>query len=294
LHQGWKDSSDAVFHADGSPASEPIALCEVQGYAYAAKIAGARLAYVMGKPARAIELERSAAELKTRFNEKFWCPAIRSYAIALDGDKRQCAVRNSNAGHALYTGIASDEYAYPLAETLLADNSFNGWGIRTIAASERRYNPMSYHNGSVWPHDNALIAAGLSRYGFPSMATRIMSGLFEASVIMDLHRLPELFCGFPRMSGHAPTLYPVACSPQAWSAGSVFMLLQACLGLSFSPEKPQLRFQHPTLPEYLDWLEIRDLHVGSASVDLKLMRYSLDVGIDVTRKQGDVEIAVFL
>ena len=254
----------------------------------------ARLARLFGQHPRAIELEREAEELKRRFNEAFWCAEIGSYALALDGRKQQCRVRTSNAGHALFTGIADEAYAHVLGDTLLSQNLFNGWGIRTVASNEARYNPMSYHNGSVWPHDNSLIAAGLSRYGFAGKALRILSGLFDASAVMDLHRLPELFCGFARIGGHAPTLYPVACSPQAWASGSVFLLLQSCLGLSFSPEKPQLRFQHPVLPDYLQWLEIRNLRVAGGALDLKLTRYALDVGINIIRKDDNVEIAVFV
>jgi glycogen debranching enzyme len=292
LQQGWKDSGDSVFHEDGSPARGPIALCEVQAYVYAAKRSAARLAQRFGNDARAAELEREAQALKRRFNERFWCSSIRSYVIALDGDKAQCRVRTSNAGHALFSGIATEEYARIVADTLLSDDSFNGWGVRTVATNQPRYNPMSYHNGSVWPHDNAMIAAGLARYGYTDKSIRILTGMLDASVVMDLHRLPELFCGFPRTGGHTPTLYPVACSPQAWAAGSVFMLLQACLGLSFSPDKPQLLFRYPRLPDYLQWLEIRNLAVGDGVVSLRLTRHANDVGINVEDKRGDVEISV--
>jgi glycogen debranching enzyme len=292
LHQGWKDSGDSVFHADGSPAEGPIALCEVQAYVYAAKRGAARLARRFGREAYAVRLDHDAAALKHRFNEAFWCAPMGSYAIALDGEKRPCRVRSSNAGHALFGGIAHEEYARIVADTLLSEDSFNGWGVRTIAAKQTRYNPMSYHNGSVWPHDNAMIAAGLARYGYTDKALLIFSGLLDASTVMDLHRLPELFCGFPRAGGYAPTLYPVACSPQAWAAGSVFMLLRACLGMSFSPEKPQLRFRYPRLPDYLQWLEIRNLVVGDGAVSLRLTRHAKDVGINVEDKRGDVEISV--
>ncbi|HKQ30542.1 MAG TPA: amylo-alpha-1,6-glucosidase [Burkholderiales bacterium] len=292
VHQGWKDSGDSVFHEDGAPAQGPIALCEVQAYVYAAKRAAARLAHRFGDDARAAELERQAETLKRRFNETFWCPPIGSYAIALDGDKRPCRVRSSNAGHALYGGIAHEEYARVVADTLLSEDSFNGWGVRTIATRQARYNPMSYHNGSVWPHDNAMIAAGLARYGYTDKALLIFNGLLDASTVLDLHRLPELFCGFPRTGGHTPTLYPVACSPQAWAAGSVFMLLQACLGMSFLPEKPQLGFRHPRLPDCVQWLEIRNLPLGDGAVSLRLARHAKDVGINVLDKKGDVEISV--
>lgn len=292
LHQGWKDSGDSVFHEDGRAAKGPIALCEVQAYVYAAKCYASRIARRFGNDARANELQHQADVLKARFNDVFWCAPIGSYAIALDGDKTPCCVRTSNAGHALFGGIATDDHARTVADTLLGDDSFNGWGIRTVASNQRRYNPMSYHNGSVWPHDNAMIAAGLARYGYTDTAMCILNGMFDASMVMDLQRLPELFCGFPRTGGHTPTLYPVACSPQAWAAGSAFMLLQACLGLSFSPQKPQLLFRYPRLPDYLQWLEINNLVIGDGRVSLRLTRHANGVGIDVKDKRGDVEISV--
>ena len=294
VNQGWKDSDDAVFHADGTLVQGPVALCEVQGYVYAAKRAAAGLAELMGERARAERLRAEAARLRERFNEAFWLDDLGTYALALDGDKRPCRVRSSNAGHALLTGIADPMHARRLVETLLAPASFSGWGIRTIAEGERRYNPMSYHNGSIWPHDNALIAAGFARYGFQRRALDVLTGLFNASIFMDLHRLPELFCGFPRRPGEGPTLYPVACIPQAWAAATPFYLLQACLGLSFSHEKPQIRFTHPVLPDYVEWVEIRGLRVGGGEVDLALRRHAQDVGINVLRKEGDVEVAVFV
>ncbi len=292
VQQGWKDSNDSVFHADGSPARGPIALCEVQGYVYAAKLAAAEMADRLGKADLARRLQREAENLRQRFNEYFWSEELGTFALALDGDKRPCLVRTSNAGHALFTGIALQQYAERCARTLLAPASFSGWGIRTVAEGEPRYNPMSYHNGSIWPHDNALIALGLARYGLADQLLRLITGLFNASIFMDLHRLPELFCGFPRQPDQGPTLYPVACSPQAWAAGAVFMLLQACLGIHFSPDKPQISFIHPVLPDYLDFLRITNLRVGDGVVDLALRRHPHDVGISVLRKEGDIEVAV--
>lgn len=293
-NQGWKDSEDAVFHADGRLASGPIALCEVQGYAYWARKCGASLALLLENHELARRLEKQAADLKRRFNQAFWCSDLGTYALALDGEKRPCRVRASNAGHTLWSGIASWEHAQRLVRTLFSEDFYSGWGIRTVAQGEARYNPMSYHNGSVWPHDNALIAAGLARYGFKKQAIRILTGLFDASITLDLHRLPELFCGFPRLPGQGPTLYPVACAPQAWASAAVFCLLQACLGLSFSPERPQVCFTHPRLPEFLQWVEIRNLRVGAGSVDLFLHRHPRDVGVNVLRKDKEVEIAVLI
>jgi glycogen debranching enzyme len=290
--QGWKDSHDSVFHSDGRLAEAPIALCEVQGYVYEAKVRAAQLAQLLGEPQLAQELDETAQRLKTRFNEVFWCEAIGTYAIALDGNKKQCAVASSNAGHALWTGIATPEYAARVADQLLSKNFFCGWGIRTIPIQEARYNPMAYHNGSVWPHDNAIIAEGMARYGFTAKAMAVFSALREASLHMDQHRMPELFCGFERREDEGPTLYPVACSPQAWAAACVFSLLQACLGLSFDPHKREIRLRHPQLPPFLDTVEVRDLTIGDASVDLLLQRYPNNVGVNILRKQGNAEVVV--
>ncbi len=294
MHQGWKDSADAVFHANGQPARPPIALCEVQGYVFAAKQAAAKLAALLGEHQRAEMLGEQAEQLKTRFNEVFWCADIQDFALALDGEKRPCSVPASNAGHALFTGIASTEHAQSVAEILLGEDSFSGWGVRTIAQSAARFNPMSYHNGSVWPHDNGIIAMGLARYGFKDQALAIFTGLFQASTTMDLYRLPELFCGFPRRPGQGPTQYPVACSPQAWASGAPFHLLQALLGLTFHGEKPQLRIYRPLLPDYLDWLQIKNMRVGDAVLDLGFSRHDRDVAVNVLRKEGDVDVAVIV
>jgi glycogen debranching enzyme len=289
-NQGWKDSHDAIFHADGRLAEGPIALCEVQSYVYGARCAAAELAGVLGKARRGEELWQQARALRERFERTFWCDDLDTYALALDGAKQLCRVRTSNAGQCLLTGIASTDRARRVAETLLSPDSFSGWGVRTVAATEARYNPMSYHDGSVWPHDNALIAHGLARYGFQEEVLRIMGGLYDASLFIDLHRLPELFCGFVRRPGEGPTLYPVACAPQAWSAAAVFLLLQACLGLRISSPQERLSFLHPILPPFLEEVEVRNLHVGQAVVDLAFLRHDNDVGIKVLRREGKVEI----
>ena len=292
IHQGWKDSHDSVFHADGQPAEGPIALCEVQGYVYAAKLAAAGLARVLGDNARAEELSRQAQTLYRRFNETFWCDEISTYALALDGRKQPCCVRTSNAGHCLFAGIAKKERARRVAATLTHKTSFSGWGVRTVAAEEARYNPMSYHNGSIWPHDNALIAAGFGRYRLMNEAVKILTGIFDASLFFDLHRLPELFCGFIRRAGEGPTLYPVACAPQAWAAGAVFLLLQGCLGLRVLPVEKRLVLSAPVLPEFLRQVTIQRLQVGEACLDLSLTRSDEGVGVNVLRKEGDVEVVV--
>jgi len=294
LQQGWKDSNDSIFHADGTPARGPIALSEVQGYVYQAKKSAARFAHLFGEIARAEMLDQQAEELKKRFNECFWSEEVSTFVIALDGDKQPCQVRSSNAGHVLFSGIASDEYARRTAESLLSDSSFSGWGIRTIDKSALRYNPMSYHNGSIWPHDNAMIAIGLARYGYKDKAMQILTGLFDATIALDLNRLPELFCGFDRLPGQGPTLYPVACSPQAWASGAVFYILQACLGISFSPDKPQIRFKYPQLPDYIQRLQISNMRFGDKVIDLSFRRHPNDVGINVLRKEGDIDVAVYM
>ena len=260
--QGWKDSQDSVFHANGEMADGPIALCEVQGYVYAARQAAADIADALGNPTRAQELRRKAEVLRGRFEEAFWSEDLSTYALALDGDKRPCRVRTSNAGHCLFSGIADLERARRTALTLVSPESFSGWGIRTVAASERRYNPMSYHNGSVWPHDNAVVAAGFAQYGLGEMAVRTMTGLFDSSQFVEMHRLPELFCGFKRRPGEGPTLYPVACAPQSWAAAAVFLLLQSALGLHVDAPHQRVVFTRPLLPAYLERVTMTNLAVG--------------------------------
>jgi glycogen debranching enzyme len=292
VQQGWKDSHDSVFHADGRLAQGPIALCEVQGYVYAARLSAAALVSALGNLPEAEILWRQAQTLQSRFEETFWCEDLSTYALALDGDKKPCRVRTSNAGHCLFSGIASPERARRVAQALLEEDSFSGWGIRTVAASEARYNPMAYHNGSVWPHDNALIAQGLARYGLQDFAAQVLRSLFDASQFVDLHRLPELFCGFIRRFGQGPTLYPVACSPQAWAAASVFLLLQACLGLNIQAPQGQIRLEHTLLPEFLQEIQVNNLRVGNASVDLLFRRHGSDVAISVPRKEGNVDVII--
>ncbi|HLZ33697.1 MAG TPA: amylo-alpha-1,6-glucosidase [Nitrospira sp.] len=292
VHQGWKDSHDSVFHADGTPASGPIALCEVQAYVYQAKKKAADLARLVGNLDRAEELLVEAASLRERFEREFWCDEIASYALALDGERRPCRVRASNAGHCLFGGIADHERGLRVARSLLTEEFFSGWGIRTVATLEQRYNPMSYHNGSVWPHDNALIAAGMAEYGYKAGVEKILAGLFDASLFLDLHRLPEVFCGFSRRRGESPTLYPTACSPQAWASAAPFLLLQSCLGLQIDGTSRRLSFIRPVLPPFLERVEIRNLSIGDARVDLILERHPQDVGIVVARRDGDVETVI--
>jgi glycogen debranching enzyme len=290
IQQGWKDSHDSVFHSDGTLAEGPIALCEVQGYVYAARQAAAELAELFGEHARADDLRRRAALLQERFDQAFWCDDLGTYALALDGEKRPCRVRSSNPGHCLLTGIATPEHGARCGKTLLSDDLFSSWGIRTLARGEARYNPMSYHNGSVWPHDNALAAAGLARYGLRNEAGRVLTALFDVSKEVKINRLPELFCGFRRRPGEGPTHYPVACAPQSWAVGAVFLLLQASLGLSLRANGPLVCLDRPLLPGFLRELHIRNLRVGAASVDLRVHTDGDDVCLNVLRRDGDVEV----
>jgi glycogen debranching enzyme len=293
-NQGWKDSHDAVFTPEGELAEPPIALVEVQAYAYAAKRHAADLARLLAEYERADGLDAQAERLRARFEETFWSPELDCYALALDGRKRRLDVLSSNAGHALFAGIAAPDRAAAVAERLLGPDFFSGWGVRTIARGEARYNPMSYHNGSVWPHDNALIAWGLARYGLVREAMKVFEGLLHASTYVDLARLPELLCGLKRQARKGPTFYPVACAPQAWAAAAPFALLWACLGLSFDVPHRRVRLDRPRLPAFLDRVVIRNLGIADGSLDLVLHRYGGDVAAHVLRRRGDVRLEVEL
>lgn len=290
-NQGWKDSRDAVFHADGELASGPIALVEVQAYVFMAKKLAGRVARRIGQATRGAELDMQAKELAVRFDKAFWCPEIGTYAIALDARKQQCKVRTSNAGQVLFTGIAPRERVLAVAASLMRPSFFSGWGIRTVSKEEWRYNPMSYHNGSIWPHDNALIALGFARFGLQGPIERIFTGLFEAATYMDDYRMPELFCGFQRGRGRGPTLYPVACSPQAWAAATPFALLQASLGLWFDPAQNQIKLINPRLPSFLDEVVLRNLRLGNSSLDLAISRRGDEVALQVLRRKGEIAVA---
>ncbi len=290
INKGWKDSEDSVFYEDGKLAKPPIALVEVQGYVYKAKREGAKLARVLGEKELALKWEKEAERLKQLIEEKFWDEELNCFVLALDGDKRPCKVRASNAGHLLFSKAISKAKARRLAELFFEKHFFSGWGIRTLSSLEARFNPLSYHNGSVWPHDNAIIAFGFSLYGFKEEASKILKALFEASTFFKLHRIPELFCGFERRVNEGPTHYPVACHPQAWSAGVVFLLLQGCLGLSF--EGNEIYFKYPVLPPFLEEIWIKNLTVKKGKIDLYLKRYGEDVVVNVVKKEGDVKILV--
>ncbi len=290
VNQGWKDSRDAIFHADGRLAQGPIALVEVQAYVYAAWRAAEQIARRLGDAVRALQFEKKANAMRRLFDERFFDEALGTYVLALDGEKRPCRVRASNAGHALFAGVAYPERAAAVVQTLMGSSCYCGWGVRTVASTEARYNPMSYHNGSVWPHDNALIASGFARYGFRREAARIFESLFDASTYVDLRRLPELFCGFPRQQTRGPTFYPVACIPQAWSAAAPLYLVQSCAGLAFEPGAARITFSEPFLPQFLDEIVLRGLALGGGTADVALRRSNRHVVVDVLDKKGPVGV----
>jgi len=293
-NQGWKDSYDAIFHADGRLAEGDIALAEVQGYVFAGKRLAASCAQRLGRREIAHRLEMEAHQLAQRFEDAFWCEELGTYALALDGNKAPCRVRSSNAGHLLFSGMIREDRARRVADDLLRPHFFTGWGIRTIALGEARYNPMSYHNGSIWPHDNALIALGLSRYGLKHSVEHVFKGLFDAATYMDLRRLPELFCGFRREKHRGPTLYPVACAPQAWASATPFTLIEASLGLEFDAERSEIRLRNPRLPAFLNEVILRELQLGTSTVDLRIHRHGDDVSMEVLRRRGQIQVSIVL
>ena len=272
VNQGWKDSTDSIFHEDGAMAEPPVALVEVQGYVYAARRNMAWLAERRGDALRAQEWRRRAKELRAAVEKRFWLSDLGYYAIAIDGSGRPCRVRASNPGHLLYTGLPSPPRARRVIEQLLSAAFNNGWGVRTLASDQPRFNPMSYHNGSVWPHDTAMCAAGMAAYGHRHAAALLLSASFEAAMHFEL-RLPELYCGFVRRTGEPPVGYPVACLPQAWSSGAAFMMLQACLGVTIDGLAGVLRIDRPELPRGIEHLSLRELAIGSTHVDVAFERF---------------------
>lgn len=294
VNQGWKDSFDAIFHADGRLAEGNIALAEVQGYVFAGKQLASRCADRLGLKERANQLTVQAEVLAQRFEEAFWCEDIGTYALALDGAKRPCKVRTSNAGQLLFTGIVRADRACRVAADLMRPDFFTGWGIRTVARGEARYNPMSYHDGSIWPHDNALIALGFARYGLADAVEQVFKGLFNAATYMDLRRLPELFCGFQRERRRGPTLYPVACAPQAWASATPFTLLEAALGLEFDSDRGEIRLRNPRLPSFLTEVVLRELKLNESSIDLRVRRHGQDTSIEVMRSRGSIGVSIVL
>jgi glycogen debranching enzyme len=293
LNQGWKDSGDAVRHVDGTLAEAPIALVEVQGYVYDAKRRMASLADRLGELDMATRLNREADDLRLRFDEAFWMPDVRYYAIALDRDKRQVGTIGSNAGHCLWSGIVPPERTDAVVDQLLDPSMDSGWGIRTYATGQPGYNPVGYHTGTVWPHDNALIAAGMKRVGRHDAADRVASRIFEAAQHSPDFRLPELFCGFDRGLADVPVPYPVACSPQAWSAATPLSLLQTMLGMHADAARDVLELDRPHLPAWLGKVTVHDLRVGERTVDLLFHRWRGNTtSAEVLRRDGPLEMVI--
>jgi glycogen debranching enzyme len=293
LNQGWKDSGDAIRHRDGTPAEAPIALCEIQGYVYDAKLRMASLAERLGDRQLSKHLRVEAAELEQRFNEAFWMPDLAYYAMALDKDKRQVGGIGSNAGHCLWSGIVPADRVDAVVDRLLDPSMDCGWGIRTYASGQPGYNPVGYHTGTVWPHDNALIAAGMKRAGRHDAADRVASRIFEAAQHSPDFRLPELFCGFDRGLADVPVPYPVACSPQAWAAATSLSLLQTMLGMHADAANDILELDRPHLPSWLGKVTVHDLRVGERTVDLLFHRWRGNTtSAEVLRRDGPLELVI--
>ena len=291
-NQGWKDSHDSVAHADGSLAEGPIALVEVQGYMYLSKDGIAEVYDALGAPDRATQLREQARALRGQFNDAFWNPSEATFALALDGRKRQVASVASNPGHCLYCGIVEPEKANAVAERLMAPDMFCGWGVRTLSSECPAFNPMSSHNGSVWPHDNAIIAAGLKRYGHGRAVMKIAGALFDVATAAGEFRLPELYCGFDRSERNSVVAYPVACIPQAWAAAAPFLLLQAMLGISPDAPARALRIDRPMLPDWLGQIRLHGLRVGDATVTLAFERDGAVTAFALLGQSGNVSVTM--
>lgn len=292
-NQGWKDSGDGIINADGTIAAPPIAVVEAQAYAYEAKVGLAELYERAGEPMRARQLRREAADLHERFNRDFWLRRKNFYALALQKHGQPAAVVSSNPGHALWGGIADQDKAKQTVERLMRDDMFSGWGIRTLSQKEQAYNPLGYHLGSVWPHDTALIAAGFRRYGFDDEASRVFEALVKAATHFKGYQLPELFAGFSQDQYDVPVPYPAANHPQAWASGSIPYLLQVMLGLIPDGFDRRLTVVRPTLPDFVDEVELHRLRIADAQVDLRFERTpDGSFAVKVLRTTGPLEVVL--
>ncbi len=290
IHQGWKDSGGSICFKDATPAVPPIALAEVQAYIHLAKLGIAEIYSYLGLDDKASQLKAEAKALKKRFNDAFWMSEEGCYALALDKEKQRVDAVSSNAGHCLYGKIADLDKAKHLADRLMQPDMFSGWGVRTLSTTSANYNPMQYHCGTIWPHDNAIIASGLRQYGFDEEALRIATTLYDAAIFFDDQRLPELFCGFSRRMPHPPVSYPVSCSPQAWAAGSFFLILKHLLGIEPNAPKGILNITNPILPEWLNDVTIENLRIGKASVDLAFYREDKHTRYEVLKTRGSISV----
>jgi glycogen debranching enzyme len=286
-NQGWKDSWDANMHRDGEVAKSPIALCEVQGYVYEAKYRMASLLRSFGDVKTAEKCKKDATDMAKRFEKAFWMPQRGFYAMALDRDKRQLQVISSNPGHLLFTRMLPQERARAVSQRFMQPDMFSGWGWRTMSQEERVFNPLSYHRGSVWPHDNSIVAHGMALYEFRDCALKLFTGLVQAALNFRDYRLPELFCGIQRREHDEPVQYPVSCSPQAWASGAVFLLLTSVLGIRPSAQRRELNIVNPTLPEWLTFLNIRNLRIGGSRVGLDFNRSGDRTFCNVVDIEGD-------
>jgi glycogen debranching enzyme len=292
LNQGWKDSGDAIVHADGRLAAPPIALVEVQGYLFAGLLGLSEVAQALRNRALADDALREARSLRARFNRSYWMEDRQFYALALDGSKQQVRSIASNPGHCLFTLIAPARRGAAVARRLMEPDMFSGWGIRTLSADSNRFNPMGYHVGSIWPHDNALIAAGMKRYGQESLLEELATAIYDTARAMEYYRLPELFCGSPRTSQSQPVPYPVACRPQAWAAGAIPLVVTALLGLCPRADRGELSIVRPRLPGWLDRVEVRQLHVGKGSADLLFELRNRRTQVTVLQTTGGLGVTV--
>jgi glycogen debranching enzyme len=284
-NQGWKDSHNSVVFADGTLASPPIAMSEVQGYTYDAKC---RFAELYPDQDYGKKLLSECAPLKDQYNDVFWLADKNYYAEALDKDKRKVNSITSNPCHGFWSGILSGPKADVLAKRIMEPDMFSGWGVRTLASSEVAYDPQSYHNGSVWPHDNSIIAWGLKKYGYSDEANAIITSLVEASKHFD-YRLPELFCGYPRKDDESPVIYHSTCSPQAWASGSIILFIQTMLGLC--PDAPNnVLYVKPTLPEWIKLVTVKNMVVGDEKISIEFRRVNGITTFDTIGKTGKIRI----
>ena len=287
INQGWKDSWDANMHRDGKVAEPPIALVEVQGYVYDAKYRMASLLRSFGDTERADKLKREAAELAKKFEKAYWMPQHGFYAMALDKDKKPLDAVSSNPGHLLFTRIIGRERARLVVNRLMRSDMFSGWGWRTMSCDERVYNPLSYHRGSIWPHDNSIIAHGMALNDFREPVLKLFTTLCQAALTFRDYRLPELFCGVQRQEHDVPVHYPVSCSPQAWASGALFLILSSLLGIRPSAPRKVLNVVNPQLPDWLDHLHIRDLRIGKGRVGLDFTRRGERTFCNVVDVEGE-------
>ncbi len=290
VNQGWKDSHDSIMHADGRLAVLPIRLCEVQGYSFRARMNMASLARVLGYEDLAIRYRREALELKLKFKERFWNSVGQFINLAIDGNLESCEVKSSNMGHCLWSQILTPDQAEQVTRILMSRAMFSGHGIRTLANGEAAYNPLSYHNGSIWPHDNSIIMEGLRLYNFTSSLEKLAIAMIEVLESSDDFRLPELYCGFRKRGFEPPVPYEVACKPQAWAAGAIFLMLKSMLGISMDVDQSYLVFNSPLLTPKMKVLEIKNLQGRDWEIDLVVRSTQYGTSVEVTRKTGQLRV----